>query len=221
MPAVGLQRVVGQGAVRVDVDRPPAPPAAHRWFAPSWQAYLASISSPRSTAAGSNPDPVDLRQRPLHQVDLLRRDLPVPLRRRQMRAAPAATADPSCSSARSTPPPRGPAGPPLPTKEPQRRRQRPRQCGVAQLIGQLSLLRRADSLMIDQRQPVPEPLPALQKPHQPSVTVGLQPAVLDQLQQMLVTHGEGIERRVRTASASRGSTPVASRTQVDSNAFKA
>ena len=67
---------------------------------------------------------------------------------------------------------------------------------MAQLIGQIPPLRRADRLVVGQRQPVPEPLEPLQEPDEPSIDRGLQTTVLDQLQQMLVLHGEGVERRI-------------------------
>ena len=50
--------------------------------------------------------------------------------------------------------------------------------------------------MVGQCEPVPEPLKPLQVGHEPDVVVALQAAVLEQLQQMLVAHGEGVERRV-------------------------
>ena len=50
--------------------------------------------------------------------------------------------------------------------------------------------------MVGQCEPVPEPLEALQVGHEPGVVVALQAAVLEQLQQMLIPHGEGVERRI-------------------------
>ena len=161
VPSIGLQRVVGQGAVRVDVvDHPLRQPS--RSFGPNWAAYLASICSPQLDRGRVEPDPVDLRQRPLHQVDLLRRDLPVPLRRRQMRPhrrqrLTGHRHPPGQRLRRPDPPAR------LPDREPQRRRQRPRQAGMAQLTSQVPPLRRPDRLVVGQRQPVPEPLEALQR----------------------------------------------------------
>ncbi len=84
----------------------------------------------------------------------------------------------------------------LPDRDPQRRRQRPRQAGLAQLTRQVPPLRVPDRLVVDQCEPVPEPLEPLQEPHEPGVVVALQAAVLEQLQQMLIPHGEGVERRI-------------------------
>ena len=72
----------------------------------------------------------------------------------------------------------------------------PRQRGVAQHARQVPPLRVPHRLMVGQGEPVPEPLQALQVRHEPGVVVAFEPAVLDQLQQMLIPHGEGVERRI-------------------------
>ena len=67
---------------------------------------------------------------------------------------------------------------------------------MAQPTGQVPPLRVPHRLVVGQCEPVPEPLEPLQIGHEPDVVVALQAAVLEQLQQMLIPHGEGVERRI-------------------------
>ena len=143
-----LQLVVRQGAVRVDVvDHPLGqPPQVLR---PELAGLAGQHLFTRSTSAGSNPDPVDLRQRPLHNVDLLRRRSPRPAApppdRPHRRQRLTRHRHPLGQRLRRPDPPAR-----LPDREPQRRRQRPRQRGMAQLTGQIPPLRIPDPLVVDQ-----------------------------------------------------------------------
>jgi hypothetical protein len=53
-----------------------------------------------------------------------------------------------------------------------------------------------DDPVINQRQPVPHPLKAVQKPDQTGIIQPLQPAVLHQLHQMIKTHPQGVQGRI-------------------------
>ena len=112
--------------------------------------------------------------------------LPVPLRRRQMRPhrpqrlpGHAHPLRGSASAARTRR--AASAG-----GDPQHPRQQQGQVRLAQLPGEVSPTgRKPYRLMIDQRQPVPEPLEPEEEPDQAGAVELVQRSVLDQLQQML------------------------------------
>ena len=79
---------------------------------------------------------------------------------------------------------------------------------MAQLTGQIPPLRILHRLVVGQREPVPEPLEPLQEPDKPGVVVRLETTVLEQLQQMLVLHGEGVERRINRIRTPKIHTPM-------------
>jgi hypothetical protein len=67
---------------------------------------------------------------------------------------------------------------------------------LAQGLGQPPPGGIVDDPVINQRQPVPHPLKAVQKPDQPGIIQHLQPAVLHQLHQMIKTHTQAVQGRI-------------------------
>jgi hypothetical protein len=70
------------------------------------------------------------------------------------------------------------------------------QRGLAQHVWQVPPLSVPHRLVIDQRQPVAQPLEPLQEPHQLGVVEHLEATVLDQLHQMIKAYIQGVERVV-------------------------
>ena len=73
----------------------------------------------------------------------------------------------------------------LPTGDPQGRGQHPSHRPLTQRLRQVPRGAFLDHLVIDQRQPVPQPFEALQEPDQPGVVQGFQGPVLNQFDQMI------------------------------------
>ena len=76
----------------------------------------------------------------------------------------------------------------------QRRGEHPGHAALTQVLRQVAGGAFGDHLMVEQRQPVPQPLDALQEPDQPRIVQGLQGSVLDQLDQVIEVGVQRVER---------------------------
>ena len=139
------------------------------------------------------PAPGHRRQRPDHHISVVRADLPGPLLVRQMRPQRLQRLPGHGHPLRQVlrrPNPRRR----LTTRNVQGGGEQPGHGPLTLALRQASAGAFVNHLVIDQRQPVPQLLEALQEPDQPGIVQGLQPAVLNEFDQMVEVDVERVER---------------------------